>query len=57
MNIPVYIHPIVPLCRKLPDGTYEKVLFWRFENRILVHPDRWEEFCLTYGRGDDGKDL
>lgn len=48
----VYVDPLVSLTRTAPDGTEERVLFIRFEDRILVHPDRWDEFWLAVNQPD-----
>ncbi len=50
----VYLDPTIPLTRHVrdedgnPTGEAERVLFCRVGNKLLVHPDRWEEFCAAF---------
>lgn len=47
-GIPVRKSSLVPLHD--PDG--EPLMFIRFEDTILVHPDRWDEFQLWIRQPD-----
>lgn len=44
-GLPVFVDPHVALTYRNPaTGAQEPVAFWRFNNRILMHPERYREY-------------
>lgn len=43
-DVPVVEDPNVSLTRTEEDGSVTQVLCWHIDGKILVHPDRWEQF-------------